>query len=62
VNPKDRDVSRDHLVLQDVNMPFADVLFGHLGDRSGLRDFPDENQHGENHARFHGHRQIGEHR
>ena len=58
MNPKDRDVSRDYLVLQDVNMSFADVLFGYFRDRGGLRDFLNENQHSENHACFYSDRQI----
>jgi hypothetical protein len=43
MNSKDRNVSRDNFVLQDVNVPF-----GHFRHRRRLRDFPDENQHDEN--------------
>ena len=30
MNSKDSDVRRDYLVLQDVNMSFADVLLSYL--------------------------------
>ncbi len=62
MNSKNSDVSRDYLVLQNVNVSLADVFFRYFRDRGGLCDFLNENQHGENHACFYSHRKIRKHR
>src|SRR5882762_3135714 len=62
MNAEDGYVGRDFLVLQNMDVPFSQILIGDL--RYGRRDrnLANEHESGQNHSRFDGHGQIREYR